>query len=333
MSNEINWGIAGLGNIAKRFAADLVQHCPGARLTAVASREEAKANDFASQFPGTAAYSYLQLAQDPKIQVVYIATIHPFHKPLISLFLQYGKHVLVEKPAVTNQQDWIDLQKQAQKQQCLLLEAMKTVTFPAYRQLRELIKDRNWQITELSASFGTANPVDQRLPILNRELSGGATLDVGVYPLWLYCDLCQLMNYTIPKPTVSIHNEHPQLQVDESVSFQFDGELKANLAASITKNLNKTAIISGPGFEITIAGKWWNPTQIAINYGQQQELIHIPATGGGFEYETMYITQLLQQGEYCSNWLDTNTSRQVIQIMETALQESGYEHLPHPTTD
>lgn len=50
----INWGIIGLGNIAEQFARDLAL-VSNAKLYAVASRSQTKANDFATTFEATKA--------------------------------------------------------------------------------------------------------------------------------------------------------------------------------------------------------------------------------------------------------------------------------------
>ncbi|MFA0125881.1 Gfo/Idh/MocA family protein, partial [Vibrio sp. 10N.261.48.A2] len=79
---------------------------------------------------------YEEMANNPNVDAVYIATVHPYHKPLAELFLSHKKHVLVEKPAFTNLADWLAMKALADKNGVLLLEAMKTVAFPAYRELK-----------------------------------------------------------------------------------------------------------------------------------------------------------------------------------------------------
>ena len=123
---KVRWGIAGLGKIAHRFAADLTQNVDNACLYAVAARDEQRADAFAQQYQAEHAYSsYQAMAEDPNVDVVYIATIHPFHKSMVELLLNHGKHVLVEKPAFTNTQDWDDMKALADKQGLVLMEAMK----------------------------------------------------------------------------------------------------------------------------------------------------------------------------------------------------------------
>src|SRR5690606_5018162 len=77
---KIKWGIIGLGGIANKFASDLLT-IEDAELYAVASRSQEKADDFAKKYGATKAYAtYEDLANDPNIDAVYIATPHTLHK-------------------------------------------------------------------------------------------------------------------------------------------------------------------------------------------------------------------------------------------------------------
>ena len=79
MSKKINWGIIGLGKIANKFAEDL-RLSSDSVIYGVASREISKAKNFADKFNATKYYgSYEELASDPEVDVVYIATPHTFH--------------------------------------------------------------------------------------------------------------------------------------------------------------------------------------------------------------------------------------------------------------
>lgn len=195
---KIKWGIAGLGNIANRFATAVTKHCLHGELYAVAARDHTRAATFANKFGCDKAYgSYEAMANDPSVEAVYIATVHPYHQPLAELFLKNNKHVLVEKPAFTNLGDWLEMKALAKLNDVMLLEAMKTVVFPAYRELQSFLVDNNIQIDSIEASFGNHHDYEPDLFIFNPDLSGGATLDVGVYGLWFFYDLCRTLGVTL----------------------------------------------------------------------------------------------------------------------------------------
>jgi predicted dehydrogenase len=324
----INWAIAGLGKIANRFASDLTTDVPNARLYAVAARSEDRAIAFKNQYSAQVAYgSYQELAQDNNVDVVYVATIHPFHRDLVELFVRHGKHVLVEKPAFTNLNDWDEMTELAISHNVLLLEAMKAVTFPGYQALKKYIAQHSISLKSVEASFGNWHKYDANQPIFNGSLSGGATLDVGVYALWLYADLCQLMNVEIPDPTVHFENDNEASNVDENVHFSFDGPLQGDIGASITRNLPKVATLKGEGFTAILSEKWWSSSRIELIHNGKEIVIEKPWQGGGFQYEARLATKLLSNGFKQSKTLNGDTSRKVISIMEKALRDGGYAHL------
>ncbi|SJN59766.1 1,5-anhydro-D-fructose reductase [Vibrio ruber DSM 16370] len=330
MNKKVRWGIAGLGEIAHRFVKDLTQHVPNGELYAVAARNQLRADAFANEFKCQRSYgSYQALAQDSNVDVVYIATLHPFHRSMVELFLKHGKHVLVEKPAFTNVDDWDAMSSLANEKGLLLVEAMKSVAFPAYQSLRQFILDNQIKINSVEAAFGNWHDFDSQLRIFNPDLCGGATLDVGVYALWLYVDLCHLMQRPVCKPSVKYITDNAHSEVDETVEFMFDGEVKGRIGASITRDLKREAIIKGSELEIVIHDKWWNPQNIDLFYQGKNHRITSPARGGGFEYEIEHVSSLILNHEYQSDVIPAETSRKVIAMMESSLVENGFAHLVH----
>ncbi len=327
-STHIRWGIAGLGKVAHRFAADLTNFVNNATLHAVAARDSGKADEFAQQHGCPSSYgSYEELARDNDVDVVYVAVIHPFHRQLVELFLTHGKHVLVEKPAFTNLKDWDDMAALAADKGLLLTEAMKFAAFPAYRKLSEFIAEKDITFHSIKASFGELNEFDIRSPLFSRELCGGATLDVGVYGLWLYHDLCRLAELPVDGPADATLQEHPKSSVDQSAVFSYCGPVKGLVSASIVEDLNREALILGEDLEIRIREKWWNPKTVYITWKGEQHTIHHPGAGGGFEHEIEHVSRLIRNKASCSPILRHDVSRQVIRAMEAGLSRNGFEHL------
>ncbi|NBY12939.1 MAG: gfo/Idh/MocA family oxidoreductase [Actinobacteria bacterium] len=98
----MRWGIAGTGRIASDFARDLA-NIADAQLVAVGSRSIDSARTFASARNIPRAHgSVADLAQDPEVDVVYVAGIHPVHREHAIAMMRAGKHVLVEKPLAMN---------------------------------------------------------------------------------------------------------------------------------------------------------------------------------------------------------------------------------------
>ncbi|OED66452.1 oxidoreductase [Vibrio tasmaniensis ZS-17] len=324
----VKWGIAGLGNIAKRFATALTQHSAHGELYAVASRDSERANAFGQNFGCELIYgSYEEMANNPDVDAVYIATVHPYHKPLAELFLSHNKHVLVEKPAFTNLADWLAMKALADKHGVLLLEAMKTMAFPAYHELKSYLSENNIQVTSIEAGFGNEHDYDPNLFIFNPELSGGATLDVGVYGLWFYYDLCRSLSVTPSEPKVEMSSLYKKSNVDTDSLFTFSQGIEGKISASIVSNLPRFSTLRGPELTITIRDKWWNPETIDIEYQGTKHTIQHKVAGNGFEFEIDHMSQLIRDNKTDSDVLLSDVSLQVIETMERALMNAGFGHL------
>lgn len=93
MKETIKWGILGTGTIAKKFCTGLTS-IADAEIYAVGSRSQESADRFAQQFSIPKAYaSYEALANDPDVDVIYIATPHTLHmekRPFVPIPQQTG---------------------------------------------------------------------------------------------------------------------------------------------------------------------------------------------------------------------------------------------------
>jgi len=323
----LRWGIAGAGRIARRFCSDLVLHAKQGHLEAVAARDGARAEAFARELGVRSHGSYQALAEDPQIDAVYIALIHPFHRPVTELMLRHGKHVLVEKPAFTRLEDWQAMQALAHGQGLLLLEAMKTVVFPAYQHLVTRIREQGLPIRHIRAAFGTWHDPWCGLPPFQPHLCGGATLDVGVYPLWLYADLCRQMGLQPGSPGGTLKALNEKCLVDGSARYRFVGEVEGDLGAAISEDLPRDAELQGPDLRIRMAEKWWNPQEVQIEWQGRFEHLQHPIAGGGFQFEADHFARLVRAGALDSPLLSQAISAQVMGWMEEILREQGFAHL------
>ena len=97
MNKIYNWGILAPGNIAHRFTEGL-KLLDNANLYAVGSRDPGRARDFALKYGYEKHYgSYAELAGDPDLEIVYIASPHSHHMEHTLLCLNAGKSVICEK--------------------------------------------------------------------------------------------------------------------------------------------------------------------------------------------------------------------------------------------
>src|SRR5690349_14653367 len=122
----IGWGIVATGGVARLIADDL-RLVENSRLAAVSSRDLARAAAFSAEFGAERAYGEVAaLISDPAVDVVYVATPHAQHPPVVRMALEAGKAVLCEKAFTTSLAETESLAALAKERQVFCMEAMWT---------------------------------------------------------------------------------------------------------------------------------------------------------------------------------------------------------------
>lgn len=180
---ELNWGILGLGSIATSFTTDF--NAEDSRIYAVGSRSDDKARQFAKEHGIEKSYgSYEELLADPIVDIIYIATPHSHHADLIMKSLENNKHVLCEKAIVMNSKQLKAAMKLASDKNLVLAEAMTIYHMPLYQELKKRATDGSLgKLKMIQVSFGSLKEADPTNRFFNKEVAGGALLDIGTYAL------------------------------------------------------------------------------------------------------------------------------------------------------
>ncbi|MGZ8771229.1 MAG: Gfo/Idh/MocA family protein, partial [Aeromicrobium sp.] len=180
----VRWGILATGKIAALFAADLAL-VEDAELAAVGSRSIESARRFAdTHSSGARAYgSYAELAADPDVDVVYVATPHGRHVEDVMTCFEAGKAVLCEKALTLNADDGSTLIEEARHRGVFFAEAMWMRCNPNIRKIQDMVAAGSCgTVGQVRAELGfVAKPDIARL--WDPELGASALLDVGIYPL------------------------------------------------------------------------------------------------------------------------------------------------------
>lgn len=324
MNDIIRWGIIGTGNIAKQFARGLAV-LPEAKLVAVGSRTKASAEAFGEMFDVPRRHiSYENLAQDSEVDAVYIGTPHPLHRENSLLCLEAGKAVLCEKPFAINVAEAEEVINLARQKQLFLMEAMWTRFLPVLVRVRELLASQViGQVRMLMADFGFRAQFDPQHRLFNPELGGGALLDVGVYPVSLAS-----MVFGPPTRITGLAHLGPT-GVDEQAAIVLgygDGQI-AILSASITTSTPQEAILVGTEGRIKIHSPWWKPTKLTLSAsGQGDDLIEMPFTGNGYNYEAIEVMNCLRAGKLESDVMPLDQTLSIMQTLDNIRAQWGLRY-------
>lgn len=182
---ELNWAVLGTGVIANETAQALQN--VGRKLYSVGNRTYSKAVEFANKYGIEKVYNnYDEAFSDENVDIIYLTTPHNTHYNFMIKALNAGKHVLCEKAITLNSQELEECVKLAQKNNLILAEAMTIYNIPLYNKLMEIVKSGNLgPLRMIQANFGSFKEYNMENRFFNKNLAGGALLDIGVYAISL----------------------------------------------------------------------------------------------------------------------------------------------------
>lgn len=183
MAKKYNWVSVGCGVIANELAIALEKR--GEKLYGVANRTYSKAVAFAQTYGVEVVYQKIEDAfADENVDIVYISTPHNTHIPYLREALRAGKHVLCEKSITLNSEELEEAISLAQENHVILAEAMTIYHMPIYCELsRRIAAGEFGKLNVIQMNFGSYKEYNMANRFFNRNLAGGALLDIGVYAL------------------------------------------------------------------------------------------------------------------------------------------------------
>ncbi len=179
----LRWGLMGTARINRKIIPALRASARCA-LTAVASRDLAKATAYAKEFGIARVFDgYDALIADPDIDAVYISLPNSLHAEWSIKAAQFGKHVLCEKPLALSVEDVDAIEAAARANGVIIAEAFMYRHHPQTLALKQLIDSGAIGPVRLirgSFTFQIAAPHHIRL---DPALGGGSIWDLGCYPI------------------------------------------------------------------------------------------------------------------------------------------------------
>jgi predicted dehydrogenase len=291
----VRWGILATGGMAAAFTEDLLRE-PEARVTAVGSRSVAGAQRFAKRFGIPRAHgTWQELAADPEVDVVYVATPHAHHLAAATACLEAGKPVLCEKPFALSGRQTRALVELAGKQGLFLMEAMWTYVNPTVRRVADLVADGAiGEVRSLHASFGGRVTVPPEHRLWDPAAGGGALLDLGTYPV----SFAHLL-LGVPD-SVTAHARLSARGVDEQTGVLLgyaDGAM-AVLTCSLLADDERRAVVYGTAGRIEIPADFYNPGSFVLHRDghEPQTVTAPPQLGNGYGHQAREVMRCLRVG-------------------------------------
>ncbi|RFA08375.1 oxidoreductase [Subtercola boreus] len=321
MSDGLRWGILGTGGIATSFATDLQAN--GFQLTAVGSRSEQSASEFAGRFGGITAHaSYEQLVADPDVDVVYVATPHPFHEENALLAIRAGKHVLVEKAFTLNEKQARSIVDEAASAGVVVIEAMWTRFLPHMVRIREIIAAGTLgDVRTVLADHNQKLSADPQHRINALELGGGALLDLSIYPVSFAVDMLGLPTAVLASATMTATGVDRQT----AIILTHAGGRQSVLHSALDTAGPTAASVLGTEARIDIDQTWYAPTTFRMIDSEQnviEEFDH-PVTSRGMQYQAWELERVVAAGETSSPLLPAEQSVAIMGVLDEVRRQIG----------
>jgi len=332
---QIKWGILAPGKIAQVFAKTLVE-IDTAKCHSVCSRSIDRATEFAKENGFAHSYDDInKFLNDAELDVVYIASPHHLHYSQSITCLKAGKAVLCEKPLAVNSSQAREIIQAAQANNTFFMEAVWTRFMPIYAEVRNWIDaGKIGNVKMLKASFGFQFDQDPEHRLYNSSVAGGATLDMGIYPItlshWLFKQA--------PAQVRAVgHIGATGVDEQVSIAIKYPGGEVAQLGSSIAVNTDHDAWIYGTRGKIRLHSQFWCSEAASLYLDcdagarganpesglEPSHHLRIAHTISGYEGEIYAVHQSLEKNELENANMPWQSSIEVMEIMDQIREQIG----------
>ena len=219
MTRKIRWGVLSTAKIGTKKVIPGMQAGTLCEVTAIASRDAARAREAANELGIAKAYgSYDELLADPEIDAIYNPLPNQLHVPWTAKAAEAGKHVLCEKPLSLTVAEAESLLAVRKRTGVKIGEAFMIRSYTQWLRVSELIRGgRIGDLRAVNAHFSYFN-VDPKNIRNEVESGGGALYDIGCY-----CIQAARVGFgELPRRVVGLIERDPAFGTDRLTSAMMD---------------------------------------------------------------------------------------------------------------
>ena len=318
---ESKWAVLGTGVIANEMAVALKKN--GKNIYAVGNRTHEKAVAFADKYGIGKVYDdYNDMFSDSEVDVIYITTPHNTHIEFMKKAIANGKHILVEKSITLNSSELDEAMALAKEKGVIIGEAMTIYHMPIYKKLRELLDSgKLGKVNLITMNFGSFKEYNMSNRFFNRNLAGGAMLDIGVYALSF------IRWFMDEKPTKLLSQvKLAPTGVDEQAGLLLmnkEGQMASVMLSLHSKQPKRGMISCEKGYiEIMEYPRAWEAT---ITYAEsgETEVIKEGENADALAYELADMEKAISGDTEC---MHIEYTKDVMDMMTAFREECGFKY-------
>ena len=260
------------------------------------------------------------MLQDPKVELVYIATPHSHHYEHMMMCIENGKPVVCEKAFTLNAEQARKVKAAANEKGVYVAEAI----WPRYMPSRKMINDVIASGVIGKVNTLTANlsyKIDDKERIVTPELAGGALLDIGVYGINF---AIMHFGWDVERMESSVKMTDAGVDAMETITIFYKDGRMAVLTHSIYARSDRKGIIHGEKGYIVVENIN-NPGSISVFDDNDQLLAHydVPEQINGYEYEFIEAVECISAGKVESDSMPLEDSIFMMEVMDSLRNSWG----------
>ena len=312
------WGILGTNAAAQQFALGLA-YLNDARLLAVGAHSQSAADIFGESNWVPHRYSdFTALADNPDVDVVFIATPPAMHSDHVRMCLRAGKAVVCTLPFTTSAEAAAELLALAREQKLFLMAGPWMRFLPLMARLRALLADDTLgEPRLLNADIGVRplfaaaeQPHDARL-----DSAGLADAGATLAALALMC---------FGAPTAISGAAHLGATGGQAAAIvQHAGGQLSTLTASTRTNAPQEATIIGDAGWVRIHSRWYASEAFTLASGVTQQVVHVPTAGTIASYAADEAMRCLRAGQRESAVMPLNETLAIMWTLDQLCEQWG----------
>ncbi|MBA1338277.1 MAG: putative dehydrogenase [Pelagibacterales bacterium] len=260
----MNWGIIGLGNMAKNFATS-IRNLDDTNLLAIASNSFFKLKKFGFRYGVKNKYQfkgYENIFSCKEIDNIYISTLNNTHFELILRCIKAKKNILCEKPFTLSYEEALIIKKKLKSSNVFFMEAIAYRTHLQTSFFLEKLKGNIiGKIENIQSTFGfKTRKINNKNRLFNLSLGGGSILDLGCYPVSMSNLIANIDNrYQEIIPNLdNVSGSIFKTGVDEKANARltYNNGITSDIKVSITDEMENKTIIKGSKGKMIIPNSW-----------------------------------------------------------------------------
>lgn len=309
----VKLGIVGSGRIANRFVKE-ARFVSGVNIEGVFGRTPDTLQEFIDEheleFYQTDYMDFLS-----RVDAIYIASPHATHYQYAKQALEYGVHVLCEKPVVLTSKEANELFEIAKDKNLVFLEAIKTAFSPGFNRMIAIAKSGLiGHITNVDATF-TKLYDNENLREFSKEQAGGSVTELATYPLLAIVKLLGTEINSVN--SYSYYAKDCDVDLFTKINLHFKSAI-ATLKVGIGVKSEGDLTISGTKGYLYVPAPWWLTEYFEVRFenSKNNKKYYYKFDGDGLRYELAEFVFMINNEKLETHKLTKKESVCIVGVIE-----------------